>query len=87
MATMLDYRVVVCDPRIEYHEDWRGDRQVERSREMPDDVVLAMHPDGNSAVVAVTHDSKFLLGFAWAVHAKADFSWAESLRFRSLALV
>ncbi len=58
MATMLDYRVIVCDPRVEYHEGWRGDKQVELSREMPDDLVTAMHLDGNSAVVAVTHDPK-----------------------------
>ena len=58
MATMLDYRVIVCDPRVEYHEGWRGDTSVELSRAMPDDLVLAMHLDGNSAVVAVTHDPK-----------------------------
>ena len=58
MATMLDYRVIVCDPRVEYHEGWRGDTSIELSREMPDDLVLAMHLDGNSAVVAVTHDPK-----------------------------
>jgi xanthine dehydrogenase accessory factor len=58
MATMLDYRVVVCDPRVEYHEGWRGEANVELSREMPDDLVQAMHLDGNSAVVAVTHDPK-----------------------------
>ena len=58
MATMLDYRVIVCDPRVEYHEGWRGDAAVELSREMPDDLVQAMHLDGNSAVVAVTHDPK-----------------------------
>ncbi len=58
MAVMLDYRVVVCDPRVEYHEGWRGDKLVELSPEMPDDLVAAMHLDGNSAVVAVTHDPK-----------------------------
>ena len=58
MATMLDYRVIVCDPRIEYHEGWRDDAAVELSREMPDDLVQAMRLDGNCAVVAVTHDPK-----------------------------
>ena len=58
MATMLDYRVIVCDPRVEYHEAWRGEPGVELSREMPDDLVLAMRLDGNCAVVAVTHDPK-----------------------------
>ncbi len=58
MATMLDYQVIVCDPRIEYHEPWAADATVELSREMPDDLVQAMHLDGNCAVVAVTHDPK-----------------------------
>ena len=58
MATMLDYRVTVCDPRVEYHEGWRDEAGIELSREMPDDLVIAQRLDGNCAVVAVTHDPK-----------------------------
>jgi len=58
MAVMLDYRVTVCDPREEYHEGWQAVEGVTLSREMPDDLVLAMHLDAQSAVVAVTHDPK-----------------------------
>ncbi len=58
MAVMLDYRVTVCDPREEYHEGWAAMEGVTLSREMPDDLVLAMHLDARSAVVAVTHDPK-----------------------------
>jgi xanthine dehydrogenase accessory factor len=58
MAAMLDYRVTVCDPRVEYHEGWEAIPGVELSREMPDDLVTAMRLDGHSAVVAVTHDPK-----------------------------
>lgn len=58
MAVMLDYRVTVCDPREEYHEGWRGMEGVKLSTLMPDDLVLAMNLDANSAVVAVTHDPK-----------------------------
>ncbi len=58
MAVMLDYRVTVCDPREEYHEGWAAMEGVTLSRSMPDDLVLAMHLDANSAVVAVTHDPK-----------------------------
>jgi xanthine dehydrogenase accessory factor len=58
MAVMLDYRVTVCDPREEYHEGWAGVEGVTLSRAMPDDLVLAMNLDANSAVVAVTHDPK-----------------------------
>lgn len=58
MAVMLDYRVTVCDPREEYHEGWQGMDGVTLSTSMPDDLVLAMNLDANSAVVAVTHDPK-----------------------------
>jgi xanthine dehydrogenase accessory factor len=58
MAVMLDYRVTVCDPREEYHEGWSAMDGVTLSKAMPDDLVLAMNLDANSAVVAVTHDPK-----------------------------
>ena len=58
MAVMLDYQVTVCEPRIEYHEGWEAMAAVTLSTLMPDDLVLAMNLDHNSAVVAVTHDPK-----------------------------
>jgi xanthine dehydrogenase accessory factor len=62
MAVMLDYRVTICDPREEYHEGWLNDQTrmegVTLSRQMPDDLVIAMNLDANSALVAVTHDPK-----------------------------
>jgi xanthine dehydrogenase accessory factor len=58
MAVMLDYRVTVCDPREEYHEGWAALEGVTLSRQMPDDLVIAMNLDANSALVAVTHDPK-----------------------------
>ncbi len=58
MAVMLDYRVTVCDPREEYHEGWAGIEGVTLSRLMPDDLVIAMNLDANSALVAITHDPK-----------------------------
>ena len=58
MAVMLDYRVTVCDPREEYHEGWVAMEGVTLSRLMPDDLVIAMNLDANSALVAVTHDPK-----------------------------
>jgi xanthine dehydrogenase accessory factor len=58
MAVMLDYQVAVCEPRAEYHEGWDTLDGVTLSTQMPDDLVLAMHLDHNSAVVAVTHDPK-----------------------------
>jgi xanthine dehydrogenase accessory factor len=58
MALMLDYRVTVCEPREEYHEGWQAMQGVTLSRSMPDDLVLSMNLDANSAVVALTHDPK-----------------------------
>ena len=58
MAVMLDYQVTVCEPRTEYHEGWERMEGVTLSTTMPDDLVLAMHLDEHSAVVAVTHDPK-----------------------------
>ncbi|MCX8522206.1 MAG: XdhC family protein, partial [Rhodoferax sp.] len=58
MAVMLDYQVTVCEPRTEYHESWDAMPGVSLSRQMPDDLVLGMKLDRNSAVVAVTHDPK-----------------------------
>ncbi|MGL4229822.1 MAG: XdhC family protein [Casimicrobium sp.] len=58
MAIPLDYQVTVCDPREEYQEQWHDLPQVTMTREMPDDVVLAMNLDRNSALVALTHDPK-----------------------------
>jgi xanthine dehydrogenase accessory factor len=58
MAVMLDYRVTVCDPREEYHEGWAAIEGVTLSRLMPDDLVIGMNLDANSALVAVTHDPK-----------------------------
>jgi xanthine dehydrogenase accessory factor len=57
-AVALDYRVTVCDPRIEYHEGWEALQGVTLSRLMPDDLVIAMNLDAHSALVAVTHDPK-----------------------------
>jgi xanthine dehydrogenase accessory factor len=58
MAVMLDYQVTICEPRAEYHEGWEAMAGVTLSAQMPDDLVLAMNLDHNSAVVAVTHDPK-----------------------------
>ena len=58
LAVMLDYHVTVCDPRVEYHEGWEAVEGVTLSHQMPDDLVLAMHLDPMSAVVALTHDPK-----------------------------
>jgi xanthine dehydrogenase accessory factor len=57
MARMLDYQVVVIDPREEYYSSWDM-AGVDVNRGMPDDVIAALNLDGHSAVVALTHDPK-----------------------------
>jgi len=57
MAQMLDFDVMICEPR----EDIRAQWQVEGTRwvdGMPDDVVQNIRPDAHTAIVAVTHDPK-----------------------------
>src|SRR5688572_3781667 len=57
MARMLDYHVVVIDPREEYAGGWDLP-SVPLERGMPDDVVRELNLDGHSALVALTHDPK-----------------------------
>ncbi len=57
MARMLDYHVVVIDPREEYANGWDLE-SVPLNRGMPDDVVRELELDGHSALVALTHDPK-----------------------------
>jgi len=57
MAQMLDFEVLVCDPREEYAATLNM-REVIRVAGMPDDVVREMKPDAHTAIVALTHDSK-----------------------------
>jgi len=57
MAMALDFEVIVCDPREEYHLSWDVPG-TQFTREMPDDAAARLQLDAHSAVVAVTHDPK-----------------------------
>jgi xanthine dehydrogenase accessory factor len=57
MAKMLDYQVIVIDPREEYAAGWDV-QGVPLERGMPDDTVQGLNLDGHSAVIALTHDPK-----------------------------
>lgn len=57
LARSLDYRVTVCDPRIEVRAGWRDD-EVDWAPGMPDDAVRSLVRDPRWAVVALTHDPK-----------------------------
>jgi xanthine dehydrogenase accessory factor len=57
MALMLDFEVICCDPREEYHLTW-DIPGTSFSKAMPDDLVTELQLDPHSAVIAVTHDPK-----------------------------
>jgi len=57
MALGLDFEVIVCDPREEYHLVWDVPGTI-FSKAMPDDLAVEMQLDPHTAVVAVTHDPK-----------------------------
>jgi xanthine dehydrogenase accessory factor len=57
MALTLDFEVVCCDPREEYHLTWDVEG-TEFTTEMPDDLVQRLELDAHCAVVALTHDPK-----------------------------
>jgi xanthine dehydrogenase accessory factor len=57
LATMLDYRVVVCDPRAEQIAAWRGPA-VELVRRFPDDFLRDAGVDRHTAIVTLTHDPR-----------------------------
>uniref|UniRef100_UPI0025EB88D6 XdhC family protein n=1 Tax=Rhodoferax sp. TaxID=50421 RepID=UPI0025EB88D6 len=59
IATLLDFEVLVCDPREEYAATLvAGMPGVQRIEGMPDDVVRELVPDAHTAIVALTHDPK-----------------------------
>ena len=57
LALMLDYKVIVCDPREEYPRAWNVPG-TELVTMMPDDAVLKYTGHDRCIVIALTHDPK-----------------------------
>ena len=57
IAMMLEFQVIVCDPREEFTADWTM-QGVTMQPGMPDDAVVAIQTDTRTAIVALTHDPK-----------------------------
>lgn len=57
MALMLGFEVLVCDPRSQFAAEW-PDMDVRWIPGMPDDAVLAVHPDERTAIVTLSHDPR-----------------------------
>jgi xanthine dehydrogenase accessory factor len=57
IAVMLEFQVIICDPREEFTADWDMPG-VTLQPGMPDDAVLEIQTDSRTAIVAITHDPK-----------------------------
>lgn len=57
IATMLEFQVIICDPREEFTADWNVPG-VHLQPGMPDDAITAIQTDTRTAIVAITHDPK-----------------------------
>ena len=57
IAIMLEFQVIICDPREEFTADW-DISGVRLQAGMPDDAVGAIQTDSRTAIVAITHDPK-----------------------------
>lgn len=82
MASMLDFEVLVCDPREEYAATLAiGLGGVRRIEGMPDDVVRELVPDAHTAIVALTHDPKLDdMALLEALHSNAFYVGALGSR-------
>ena len=73
MAKMLDYHVVVCDPRESFIEQWKIEG-VQLECDMPDDAIRRCACDDFSAIIALTHDPRIdLMGLMEALKTDAFF--------------
>lgn len=57
IACALDYQVTVCDPRAEYADVWNVANTL-FTRVMPDEAVVALQPDAQTAVITLSHDPR-----------------------------
>ncbi len=57
MAQALNFSVTVCDPRIEFRDQWHIP-DTKLISDMPDDAVITQNVDSRTAVIAVSHDRK-----------------------------
>ncbi|PCH60788.1 MAG: hypothetical protein COC19_05460 [SAR86 cluster bacterium] len=57
MALALEYDVTLCDPRIDYLDNWHVDG-VETTSRLPDDVVRDHFSNSYSGIIALAHDPR-----------------------------
>lgn len=57
MASMMDYRVLVCDPRSERIAQWPL-ADIEAVQGMPDDIIRERAADARSIIITLAHDPR-----------------------------
>jgi xanthine dehydrogenase accessory factor len=93
MATLLDYEIIVCDPRPELIAEWTIEG-VTLIQGMPDDVIRAQPALDHTAILALTHDPRIddmglmeaLTTDAFYIGAMGSERTSESRRKRMLLL-
>ena len=82
IALLLDFEVLVCDPREEYAATLIATLPgIKRVEGMPDDVVRELRPDAHTAIVALTHDPKLDdMALLEALHSEAFYVGALGSR-------
>ncbi len=84
MAVNVGFDIVLCDPRLEHAPAWAQGR-IAFTRDMPDDVVLALRDDDRTAVLALSHDPKLDdLALIEALRSRAFYVGAIGSRGNSL---
>ena len=83
MARLLDFEVLICDPRTEFVYGWEAQHGRFVSG-MPDEAVLSIQADERTAIVALTHDPRLDdMALLTALDSKAFYVGALGSRINS----
>lgn len=84
MARLLDFEVLICDPRSEFVYGWE-EQHGRFVSGMPDEAVLNIQTDERTAIVALTHDPRLDdMALLTALDSKAFYVGALGSRVNSL---
>jgi len=87
MARLLDFEVLICDPRKEFAYGWE-EQHGRFVAGMPDEAVLSIETDERTAIVALTHDPRLDdMALLTALNSRAFYvgalgSWVNSQKRR-----
>ena len=83
MARLLDFEVLICDPRKEFVYGWE-EQHGRFVSGMPDEAVLSIQTDERTAIVALTHDPRLDdMALLTALDSKAFYVGALGSRVNS----